>query len=192
MPGLLAHDHGPVFRLKSGDQTDFLLRTAHFVPRQPHAVGRSELRGRFLFGQLLRRNDIAPRRLCFVRRPIGFVECVDDQLAVDSHRVLCILLEEQQPPAEAALRRLSGRVEHGIGPRRHESRRYFRIGLLGFDTDGPLNIPFGELPALRFASAARAGRNCQKQNANGGMQDESGQVVRRSTHGTVSERWLLN
>jgi hypothetical protein len=106
---------------------------------------------------LLRRNDETPRRRCFVGLPIGFVERVHDELAIDSHGVFRTFLEEHQPAAEASLRRLTGRVQHRIGPGGDQAHRNFRIGLLRFDAESAFNVPFGKLPALGLAGAAGVG-----------------------------------
>jgi hypothetical protein len=145
---LLPDDKRTLFRFKSRDQTDFFLRAADFVPRQPNAIGSAELRRRFLLCQLFGRNDVPTRRRRLVWLAVGLVERVHDQLAIDPHGVFRILFEEHQSAAEAALRRLPGGIEHRVGPGGDQAHRSFRIGLLRLDADGTLQVPLGEFPAF--------------------------------------------
>jgi hypothetical protein len=59
-----------------------------------------------------------------------FVEGVHHQRAVDLNGIVFLGFVEHQPPAEAADRRLAGRVEHGLAPHGHDLGRRLRLVLL--------------------------------------------------------------
>jgi hypothetical protein len=60
---LIAHDEpAPLEGLEACDQTHVSLFTANLVPWQPKAVGNTEIGFAFVLDELLRREDIAPRR----------------------------------------------------------------------------------------------------------------------------------
>jgi hypothetical protein len=65
-----------------------------------------------------------------VRRAIGFVEGVDDELALDADRVFGLFAEEDDAAAETALRLLALLVERRVDPGGDEARRDFRVGLV--------------------------------------------------------------
>ena len=116
MARLLGRDHSAAGGFELGYQSQLLLRSADRVPRQPEAVGMAHLRFAVVFFQGLGGKDELPQGGQVFHIHASFIEGVDGELPVDSHRLATLLVAEHDPAAKTALRRLALRVPHGIGP----------------------------------------------------------------------------
>ena len=113
---LLAHDRCDVLRFKADNQCDFLLHPAHFVPRNPHTVGMSDLRFAVMGRKLLRCDDVFSVGLGAIRIASDFVESVNDQDTLDLDGSLLLALVEHQPSPESTNGRRVGPGKHRVGP----------------------------------------------------------------------------
>lgn len=144
----LADDHSSLgFGLEADDQADFLVASAHLIPRQPHAIGMADLRLAVVGGQLLGSEDVLAVGFGVAGVPIRFVKRVDHDHPINFDRLLILGLIEHEPSAETAHRRLVGLIQDGVGPDGHDffgssgfvvaqGPRYRFIQVPGGATDG--------------------------------------------------------
>jgi hypothetical protein len=121
-------------------QADLDLLAADFIPWDPDAIARPQVRGAIVRGEVLGREGIlAIRRLVFGAL-LRVVVAVHDELPLDRHRPVLTVIEIN-PAAETAGRLLARRVQHRRRPHHRHPRR-------------PRILAFGDLrllfhPALR-------------------------------------------
>ncbi|MCC6126208.1 MAG: hypothetical protein IT426_14695 [Pirellulales bacterium] len=116
VPGLLAHDHAPLFGREANDETDFLLLSAGLVPRNPHAVRMPQFRLAVMRGELVLGEDEFSVGLYVVGIAILLVEGVNGQGSLDLDRLFFPLSIKDQPSAESAHGSLVALIENGIRP----------------------------------------------------------------------------
>lgn len=154
MGDIRGQQRAPVM-LEPCNQADPPRPAAHLVPGQPDAVGRSERRLALVLGQIFRRKDEFLFRLRMLRIGLVVIEGVHDQVAVDEHRPVLVLAEEQKAAAEAAGRGMARLVQRGVGPD-------------GFDAFGGLRLRFLriqhllEIALLQTRAAAESARDEQR------------------------------
>ena len=125
--GRFGHHRAAGPRLESGDQRDLPLAPADLVPRQPEAVGVSQVGAAVVVRQLLRQEDIFLFGSGVVRIVAGPVECVDGERPVDDDRLIAFCGVEEKASAKPAHARPTVLVEHRVGPHRGHADRPFRL-----------------------------------------------------------------
>src|SRR4051812_6612246 len=116
MVRLLACDDCAPLWLEPTNETHLSFRSASLVPRQPEAIRSTHITLAHVNRHLIRRKNIPPSRFVIRRLAIGFVERIDDQLALDQNRLLALFVVEQDAAAETALRLLSALCHDRVGP----------------------------------------------------------------------------
>ncbi len=107
---MLAHHDAAFVGYEADDQADFLLRPAHFIPGQPHAVRMTQFRLAVMRGQLILGEHVFAIGLYVVRVAIGFVEKVNGQGAVNFYGLGFFTAVKQEPAAKAPRGHLVGLV----------------------------------------------------------------------------------
>ena len=120
---LFTDHHAPFDRHEPHDQADLLRLAADRIPRDPHAVRVPQLRFAIVLLHLLGGEYVLAIGSGVGLGSARLVEGVDGQFAGDLDRLVFLVFVKHQPGAEAADRRLSGRVEHRVGPDRHDAHR---------------------------------------------------------------------
>ncbi len=103
-------------RFESGQQPDLSLGPAHFIPRDPEAIGMAQVGLAVVFVQLVGQEDEFFLGHGHVRIFVGGVEGVDGKGPVDFDRLALALDIEHHPPAQAAHARPARLTQHGVGP----------------------------------------------------------------------------
>jgi len=126
-PCLLADDRRAVGRLEPANQADVASGPTRFVPRNPDAVRVAELRLAVVLRKLLGRERVFSVRPGVAKISPLFVEGVDDQRAVDSHRGIAVGAVERQAAAEASSAAMIRMLCLGVGPNGHHLGRRLRL-----------------------------------------------------------------
>ena len=127
--GLLAFDHGPAGRQELHDQADLLLRTCHVAPRKPDTVRVAQIGLAVMLAELFGREDELLIGPGVAGIAAGFIERVNYQRAFHLDRCLALLPVEHQTSAETSPGTAIRRIEHGVGPHRHQAVGLFRFVL---------------------------------------------------------------
>lgn len=142
--GRLGHDNLPARVLEPRQQTEPALQAAGVVPRQPETVGRAQVRFALMDRQILGREHELFFRRGLARVGTLVVKSVHDHVALDGHGFLFTsFAEEQDPPAEAAHRRLAGLIQRRVGPDRQHCLRGLRFGFRFEQREGFAQVPLG-------------------------------------------------
>lgn len=130
--GLFAHHDLTAGRREDRQQTDFELRSANRIPRNPDAVRSAEFGGTEMFAELLAGEHKLAVRLSAVLFGRRVVVAVHDQLSLDGNG-LVLLIIKIEPAAEAAGRGFARCVVHGRRPERDDAggslKRQFLVRL---------------------------------------------------------------
>jgi hypothetical protein len=116
MLGLLAHNDISLFGHKAGDQADFLLVTARFIPGDPHAVGMPDFRLAVMRGKLIFGEDELSIGFDIGGIAILLVESIDDQCALGLDRFLVSVRIKHQATAKPSNGNLVRLVENRVCP----------------------------------------------------------------------------
>src|SRR4029079_9597423 len=116
MMRLLACDDCAPPWLEPANEAYLSFRSTSLVPRQPEAIRSTHVTLAHVNRDLIGRKNISPRRFVVRRLAIGFVECVDHELAFDQNRFLSLFVVEQNAATETALWLLPGLCHDRVGP----------------------------------------------------------------------------
>lgn len=139
------------------------MRISNGVPRNPNAVGSSELRGAEVFGQLLRGKCKALvghlARLLLIR----IVKRINHESTIDGDGFLLGVVKID-PTAEAARRDLAWLRVHGRRPDHYHLYRLLIETFLGFFVPSPRQLG-GQVRQRGLATAEKQEQGCQSQRS---------------------------
>lgn len=131
---MLPGHHLAIGRREDRQQAHLCLLAADSIPRNPDAIGSTEIGLAEVLGELLGGEHIALIRRTIFRHftvVLRIIERIDRELAIDRNGVALVVIEVQAS-AEATRRLVAGRVVDGVGPDRDHAHRRIILALLFF------------------------------------------------------------